>query len=229
MNLASAYPNVLRHLESWSGHGVLSDVMNQFPDLQVFLAGGVIRNCLLDASRPVRDFDFLLDGPSIAPALDIIARHGLLEKTPFGSPRWHPAGDPECYADLIPIRDFRPGLWQCEDIVDVLNQFDYTASALAFNVRTGDSYNPQNGVRDITRRTMRMVRFDFPEEPFRPGTPLTRNAILWFRVLHYATVLDLTVEPLTLQWLRGHRAFQEQLETFAALFFKPCDGYLERL
>jgi hypothetical protein len=229
MELALAYPEVLRRLESWSGYAAVQQVLDRFPDLRVFIAGGVVRNCLLDKQKPVHDFDFFLDGPSISSALAVFAQHGELARTPFDSPRWHPIGEHGCYADLIPIRDFRPGLWPCEDIVDVLNQFDYTASALAFDLRTGDGFNPQNGLRDLARRTMRMVRFDFPEEPFRADTALTRNAILWFRVLHYATVLGLTIEPFTLEWLRAHRHFHKQQTLFTDLFFDPCVGYLDRL
>jgi hypothetical protein len=229
MELGSAYPAVRRRLESWSGHDALFDVMTRFPDFHVFLAGGVVRNCILGPDYQVRDFDFFLTGPSIGAALELIGQRGVLTQTPFGSPRWHPAGDPECYADLIPIRDFKPGLWQCEDIVDVLNHIDYTASALAFDLRTAAWFDPQNGLRDLLRRTMRMVRFDFPEGPFRQGTTLSRNAILWFRVLHYAAILGLTIEPITLQWLRAHRHFDEQRTTFASVFFEPCKGYLESL
>jgi hypothetical protein len=228
-DLASAYPNVRRKLESWNGYKEVTRVMAQCPDLQVFLAGGAVRSCLIEELLPIRDFDFFLAGPSIQRAVDILSQAGVVKSTPYGSPRWHPVDDPERYADLIPIADFKPGLWKCEDIIDVLNQFDYTASALAFDLRTGTSFDPQNGLRDLLRGTMRMVRFDFPEGPFMPDSVLTRNAILWFRVLHYAAVLDLVIEPLTLQWLRSHQHYRHQASNFCSVFFNLGDRYLDPL
>jgi hypothetical protein len=226
IDLDAVYPELQRRLELWSGQGVLRHALSQHPHFSCFLAGGVVRNLCIDPSIPIRDLDFFLAGPDLEAALHVFAEHGRLSKTPYGSPRWHSDREPDQYADLIPIRDFRPGLWPCEDILDVLNQFDFTASALAYDVRTSVSFNPQNGLRDIASRTMRMVRFDYPDEPFVPGAPLTRSAILWFRVLHYASLLGLNVEPLTRRWLTDRIAYRDQLETFSRLFFRPHHGYL---
>lgn len=205
------------------------DALTRFEDLQVFLAGGVIRNCLLEGSSQQKDFDFFLQGPSIKAALELFAQNGQLEATPYGAPRWHPISNPKQYADLMSIEDFVPGLWKCENIVDVLNQFDFTANAVAFDVRSGEMFDPQNGFRDGGQRTMRMVRFDYPEGPFISGATLSRNAILWFRILHYTRILDFTIEPITLEWLKTHRGFNRQLEAFSLLFFRPDPGYLDPL
>jgi len=229
LDLDSALPGVLQKLGQWSGYEIICRVLSDHPDLRIFLAGGLIRNWFVDPELPARDYDFFLSGPSLAAAIDQFAVHGTMDTTPYGSPRWHPAGDREQYADLIPIEDFRPGLWKCEDIVDVLNQFDFTASAIAFDLQSGQSFDPQNGLRDLLRRTMRMVRFDFPEGPFLPGASITRNAILWFRILHYARALDFKIEPLTLRWLRAQRHLFCQHDLFSTLFFEPREGYLNPL
>lgn len=229
MDLVFAFPEVRRVLQSWVGYECLAEILAECPDLQVFLAGGAVRNCFFTPPLEVQDFDFFVDGPSLERALRILKRHGTLLETPYAAPRWHPARDSEYYADFIPIRDFKPGLWQCEDIVDILNQFDFTASALAFDLRTEQGFDPQNGFRDLTRRTMKMVRFDYPDGPFMPGEALSRKVILWFRILHYAKALKLIIEPLTLNWLRRHRDYQQHADTFSARFFPPHDGYLEPL
>lgn len=229
MDLVSAFPEVQGRLQSWVGYEAMAEVLTRCADLKVFLAGGAVRNCFLDRPLRVRDFDFFLDGSSFERALSILERHGVLEQTPYGSPRWHPARIPEHYADLIPIRDFRPGLWPCEDIVDVLNQFDFTASAIAFDLRSGRGFDPQNGLRDLTRHTMRMVRFDYPDGPFIPGATLPRNAILWFRILHYTKTLQFFIEPLTLEWLRARRNYQRYAAAFSELFFQPHEGYFDLL
>jgi hypothetical protein len=228
-DFSAALPEVRRRLAAWAGFEVVQHVLAEHDDLEIFLAGGVIRNLFIDPTRPVKDFDFFLRGASLDKAITVFAQHGRMHETPFGAPRWFPAAEPGRYADLIPIDRFIPGLWKCEDIVDVLNQFDFTASALAFDLRTGTAFNPQNGVRDAVRRTMRMVRFDWPEAPFIPGAPITRNAVLWFRVLHYAKQLGLTIEPLTLAWLRRNRGYSTQSDVFAELFFRPEKGFLAPL
>ncbi|MBR9910433.1 MAG: hypothetical protein GYB33_08805 [Gammaproteobacteria bacterium] len=229
MNPGLVYPKVRRQLESWDGYRILMDALANLEDLQIYLAGGVVRNCLLEISSPPKDFDFFLQGSSTKAALELLAQHGRLKATPYGSPRWYPASSIEQYADLISIDDFVPGLWRCENIVDVLNQFDFTANALAFDLRTGEAFDPQNGFRDVMRRTMKMVRFDYPEGPFISGAALSRNAILWFRILHYTRTLGFTIEPITLEWLKKHRPFNRHLEEFSHIFFRPHPGYLEPL
>jgi len=228
-DLSSSYPRILEQLRSWPGYALLARVLDQFDDLRVFLAGGAVRNWLSSGAGPTRDLDLFLGGASVEAALRVLLRHGQCSQTPYGAPRWYPAGSDQQYADLIPIAEFKPGLWRCEDMVDVLNQFDVTVNAIAFDVRSGDSLDPQNGYRDLSRRVIRLVRFDYPDEPFVPGAPLTRNAILWFRALHYASALDFTIEPLTLEWLRAHRRYERDAEAFGGLFFRPHPGYLEPL
>lgn len=229
MNLALAYPNVRRHLENWGGYQTLMEALARFEDLHVFITGGVIRNCILESTSQPKDFDFFLQGPSIKAAVELFAEKGHLEATPYGAPRWHSISNPAQYADLMSIDDFVPGLWKCENIIDVLNQFDFTANAVAFDLRTGEGFDPQNGFRDALRRRMRMVRFDYPEGPFISGATLSRNAILWFRILHYTRILGFTIEPVTLEWLKMHRALNSQLEAFSLIFFRPDSGYLDPL
>ncbi|MGM9513497.1 hypothetical protein ACS5PK_04505 [Roseateles sp. DB2] len=195
--------------------------MQTFPDLQVFLAGGVIRQLMTGHGTAPKDFDCFLAGPSVEQAVASLAREGTLHRTPYGAPRWYPQGEPSCYADLIPIADFVPGLWPCEDIVDVLNQFDFTANAVAIDLRSWVTYDPQHGLRDARRRVMRMVRFDYPSGPYIAGASLDRNVVLWFRVIHYASTLALEIEPLTAGWLRQHRRWCSHEAEFARLFFKP--------
>ncbi|KAF7963943.1 hypothetical protein AWV80_04095 [Cupriavidus sp. UYMU48A] len=68
---------------------------------------------------------------------------------------------------------------------------------------------------------MKMVRFDYPEGPYIPSAALDRNVVLWFRIVHYASTLNLAIDPLTREWLRVHRDFEAQLGEFARLFFQP--------
>lgn len=219
--LVHAYPEVQRLLESWSGFPVLHEALRTHADLRVYVAGGVIRNVILGLSSASKDWDFFLAGPSAHETNNLFRLRGLLAETPYGAPRWYPQGEKSQYADLIPVVDFVPGLWRCENIVDVLNQFDFTANAIAFDLRTGEAFDPQNGARDAARRIMKMVRFDYPNGPYISGATLDRNVVLWFRVLHYASTLNLEIEPLTRAWLLARGDIQIYTKEFSHQFFQP--------
>ena len=229
MNAPSEIARVLDTLHGWVGYPYVHEAMECFPDLDVFLAGGVVRNSIQGSEIAPKDFDFFIDGASVSSAVEWFREKGNLSFGPFGSPRWYPGSSQGIYCDIIPIRRFLNGLWPCEDIVDVLNQFDFTGNAVAVDIRTGLWFDPQNGRRDIGRKIMRAVRFDYPDEPIVPRHPLSRPAVLWFRLLHYAQVLGWRIEPVTLRWLDANRAYRALGDVFASVFFEPNPGSFEPL
>lgn len=216
-------------LREWPGYRTIAILLDTLPDLEICLAGGALRDAFLGRTEPRGDFDLLLAGEPVPEALAIAASDGTVTSTPFGSPRWYPAGCETRYADVMPVVRFDNGLWPCEDVVDVLNQFDFTANAVAVDLRTGRFFDPQNGRRDIGRRVMRAIRFDAPDEPIVRGHPLERNTVLWFRILHYAVKLGFAIEPVTLRWLAAGRANRKQAEVFEREFFTLHKCYLEPL
>ncbi|HOV64003.1 MAG TPA: hypothetical protein PLG43_09010, partial [Spirochaetia bacterium] len=201
--------------------------MDNFPDMPVYLAGGALRNLLLGKKSGLKDFDFFLDEAHFEDAVTMLGQYGSVIKGPFGAPRWFPGGADDVSCDLIAIERFYNGLWQCEDIVDVLNQFDFTANAVALDLRTGGFFDPVNGVRDIYRLTMRAVRFDYPDEPFMPGQTLSRLEVLWLRIAHYSARYRLSIEPITLRWLHKNQHYAEGASKFSEIFFPLETGALE--
>jgi hypothetical protein len=194
------------------------EISAEFSEVDVFLAGGSVRDVLLERDVDPKDMDFFLGGSGIEKVFTHLADTGTIRHGPFGSPRWFPTGT-NVHCDVIPIQGFFNGLWKCEDILDVLNQFDFTGNAVAVHLRTGVVHDPQNGRRDLALRVVRGVRFDYPEEPIGRSIKLTRPAVVWFRILHYAATLDLTIEPVTLEWIRCHSHYAEQLNDFVGFFF----------
>jgi hypothetical protein len=170
---------------------------------------------------------YCIGGNAPDAALDYLALNRRMGNGPFGSPRWYPVGSEQHYADVVPVGSFYNGLWRCEDIVDVLNQFDFTCNAVALDVRTGCFFDPQNGLRALRRRVMQAVRFDYPDEPILKGHRLTRNAVVWFRILHYAAARHLSIEPVTLEWLRSHCAYQTKAAEFESVFFRLDPNYVK--
>jgi hypothetical protein len=218
VNLAQ---KAMERLQSWPGFALVAEAMDEFPLLDIYLAGGVLRNLLANTTTPSKDFDFFITGVDEESFLEYLAERGNLNYGPFGSPRWHAPQADSCYCDIIRISRFNNGMWECKDIVDVLNQFDFTANAVALDLRTHELFNPQNGVRDAQQRIMRAVRFDYPDECISRSTTLTRNSVLWTRLNHYASVLDFEVEHVTLTWLRTHLGYLSDIANFEAMFFKP--------
>jgi len=216
------HSHILELLQGWNGFPVLDEAMHIFADTDVFIAGGVVRDVFSDANRKPNDFDFFLHGPQVPEFVNWIGERGTLRFGPFGSPRWWPHEEIDPYADLIPVATFDNGLWACRNIVDALNQFDFTANAVALNLRTKELFDPQNGVLDARQRIMRAVRFDYPDEPISQQCSLSRRSVMWTRLVHYANTLDFSIEPVTRRWLQQHSFYAVDAEVFGEVFFPPC-------
>lgn len=216
---------VVSVLSEWQGYRIFMEFLAEFQDLQVFLAGGVIRDVLLGRAVKPRDFDFFVPKKYVDLMLPNLQKNGQLEIGPFGSPRWCPRAE-EPYCDIVPIEQFDVGLGRCYNIIDVLKQFDFTGNAVAFDLRNRSFIDPLNGTCDLSSRVMRAVRFDYPAKPFAKGQILTCRAILWFRILHYATILKLDIEPRTRRWLRQNTDCRAEYELFSKLFLASETGAL---
>jgi len=211
---------VLQSYRSWSGWSAFDQVLRDFPDLSAYMAGGTVRNLALNAHSAVRDFDIFLDGRPVQDALERLGLSGRIKRGVYGNTHWYPAGETTLKGDLILIRTF-DHVFPSSNMVDALNQFDFTGNAIAVDLRTGEILNPQRGIEDLARRIMRGVRFDLPDEPIAAGHGLTHRVCHWFRILHYAAALGLRIEPVTMRWLRAHRSFAVYRDAFAEQFKLP--------
>jgi hypothetical protein len=209
----------LRAFAAWSGYPLFADLMKRVPDLDLYLAGGAVRNLALGQEK-VRDFDLFLGGPGLAEAVDRITRIGVVTRGVYGNIHWKPDANEPVRADLILIPTFKQ-IRPATDMVDALNQFDFTGNAIAVDLRSGDVLDPQKGVRDMERRIMRAVRFDQPERAITPNHVLTYSVCTWFRILHYAAALELEIEPVTMSWLLARRHYRVYREAFAGEFKEP--------
>lgn len=218
----------LAMLKVWPGYSAFWSMLADFPDLQAYLTGGVLRDRAADTPAIPRDFDIFLAGPSVDLAINSLAAAGDIQRTPFGSPRWFPAATPAQYCDLVSISRFTNGLGPCRTITDALRQFDFTGNALALDLRTGEFFDPVDGLRDMRERVMRMI-IAYPDEPIATNLSISRVTVLWFRLLHYAAVLELSIASATLDWLSQHRCQQDHLADFTRLFFPPHPAFLRPL
>lgn len=215
-------------LSPWQAYQIFQGLASEFQDLQFFLAGGVIRDVLLGRIAKPKDFDVFAPEQAVNLIIPLLRNRGRVLPGPFGSPRWYPGAD-EPYCDIVPIERFDVGLGCCGNIIEVLDQFDFTGNAIAFDLRTRSLIDPINGIHDLRNRIMRAVRFDYPAKPFAEGHVLSCRAILWFRILHYATVLKLDIEPETRHWLTENAECGADRDLFSNMFFTPETGALQSI
>ncbi len=219
MSLEIKIEQLFTALIKWPGYSAIHTLVER-DEVELYLAGGAIRNLII-GSREIKDYDFFVNVNNKDDVLKHLSKHGKVEYGPFGSPRWYPKGDTEIYCDIIWINEFYNGLWYCKDIVDVLNQFDFTANAVAVDIKTATVFNPENGLRDIENKTIRAVRFDYPNEPISNNTLLTRLEVLWIRLIHYSNKYNMVIEPITRAWLEKNKNYKNNVSEFERLFFKP--------
>jgi hypothetical protein len=217
MNDAIIHDRMTATLNAWAGFPWLFAALKKIPAVEVYLAGGAVRGLLLDEDRPVKDFDFFLDGPYVEEFLARLEKVGVMGRTAYGSARWFPgpAGSPS--ADLMHVKQFSNGLPKCANVAEAMRQCDCTVNAVAVNLRTGAVVDPTGGRRDAERRVMRAVRFDYPTQPIRPGTQVTHLDTQWLRIAYYAWLLGLKIDSGTLTWLRTYCPSKAKIQYFVTL------------
>ncbi len=218
MSLVTNFNRLDRSLSKWPGFRIIQSLLDN-ENNKIYLAGGAIRNQIVGREE-VKDYDFFALSNEKDNVLDLLSRNGTLSFGPFGSARWLPKNESSTYCDFIWIDEFYNGLWYCEDIIDVLNQFDFTANAIGFDLRTREIYDPQNGIRDLDYGVMRAVRFDYPDEPISPNSNISRLEVLWFRIQYYSIKYQLEIEPVTKAWINENNNFRQKTDEFQKLFFK---------
>jgi hypothetical protein len=212
---------ILKLRETHPGFRSLMELVGQLPEDNFFISGGVVRDILSGNNNRIKDIDIFLSSAGFDKVHDFMMANGELVKNQFGSGRWFPGDAPGFYYDIILIPRFYNGLWPCRNITDVLNQFDITANAVAFDLLTGRFFNPQNGLDDIKNNVLRAVRFDFPELLVSNEVDISRITVLWFRYHYYAAKLNFNIEPITRKWLDDNSFRLNDLEKFKYHFFDP--------
>src|SRR2546427_196979 len=93
------FGSALELLASWPGFRVIERLRDKHEGVECFVAGGVVRDLLLDLKPSLKDVDLFLNGTGVEGFLADLRGYGALGTGPFGSPRWLPEGS-RCYADI---------------------------------------------------------------------------------------------------------------------------------
>lgn len=208
-----------RLLETNSFSIIMEFLLNSI-DFELYISGGVVRDYFISTEFSIKDIDLFFKG-NPNKFIQTLKKNGEVTTGPFGSLRWFPNNESKIYYDIISIVNFDNGVEKCQNINDVLNQFDFTANSIAFSLNTGEFYNPINGLLDIKNKTLKMVRFDYPHEMISKKVEISRISVLWFRLLYYSNKLGFEIDKETWTWLNNNRESYNDLELFKKYFFNP--------
>lgn len=189
-----------------------------------FIAGGAIRSFLMHKNILTKDFDIFTNN-AVIKALDPAFKQlgADADLGPFGSVRWHFPGHRE-YIELMDINKFDNGLdIKTNTIEDVLLQFDITINSFAFDITSHALFYHPLSLLDLSENRIRLVRSDYPNDVCFKNSHLTRNAILWHRVLIYQNKTKFKFSDETMNWLNENLHFVDFTDEFIRIFAPPVN------
>ena len=186
---------------------LLSDIAAQAAsmDTPCYLVGGFVRDLLL--SRPVNDFDVVIEGNAIKFGNALVEKYGgkLTTHQKFHTAVWHLPNSSETL-DLITARKeayLSPGALPTvtpSTIEDDLLRRDFTINAMAVRLdgtRLGELLDPLNGRTDLENKTIRVLHPNsFIDDPTRI-----------FRAIRYAGRYSFNLESSTLNLINSASLF----------------------
>lgn len=199
------------------------DILSAYNDIDEFyVCGGYIRNQIIHGDGG-KDIDIFINctPQQLEDLILYLDKYGHTDYGQYGSPRFHPYFDDEHYVDLVPFYNFVVSQNPIHNINDLLTNFDFTANAIALNLKTGEMFDPVGGIEDIQNKILRAVRLDFPERTVSEQINLSAVSVFWFRLLHYQNKLGFTMDAATEKWIFENTYRVEDLELFEHYFFDP--------
>lgn len=195
----------------------------------IYICGGYLRNLLMGID--VKDIDVFVncDEVRFKKFLEYLRNFGTIEYGQYGSPRFYYKNNKIQYVDIVPFYNFIVGRNKVTNVNELLDNFDFTANALAWNIHETVLIDPLNGQKDIHDKIIRAVRLDFPEKQVSSSIDLSAVSVFWFRLLHYQNKLNFTFERKTQNWIVKNKWRFKDINTFKKYFFSPniSDEYLQ--
>jgi Poly A polymerase head domain len=228
MNAEQIITSVHAALRRWPGYSRVERAFSEYDDLQVFVAGGFVRNIVLGKSLS-KDVDLFLNGSSVAPFINRLLANGHATRNSFGKWKWSSAEESPHTFDLLAIPDFRVGPRRYFTLDELMTHFDLTCNSIGLDLRTMRLIDPSGGIESCRRRELRMNPCEHPEyRPLGPDNPLTTGVCLWFRALDYASRLNLSIESGTKRWLVAHKHYLKLQPVYESAMRRQLDLRLLR-
>ncbi|MGD0279888.1 MAG: CCA tRNA nucleotidyltransferase [Smithella sp.] len=201
-------------------NNVLS-IISEYDNLDIYIAGGCIRDLIINEHRKIHDFDLFINGSEllIEKFLARLCSVGKLTNGPFGAPRLY--FKDTIYWDIVPFYKFVVSNHEIRDINDLLMNFDFTANAIALDIKTRNLINPLNGIKDIESKILRATHFNFPEKNVSDNIKLSTLSVFWFRLVHYQSYLNFKFDNRTMDWIILNKYRINDIELFKKHFFVP--------
>lgn len=189
---------------------------------EVYVSGGFMRDYIM--GKPAsKDIDIFINcsRAEIKKLVEFLVQYGKVVYGQYGSPRFFPNDFDGLYVDIVPFYNFIVSKEPIKDIVSLLSNFDITANAIGYEIKSKTLYNPVGGIEDIRDGILRAVRLDFPEKPVSQEIGLSAVTVFWFRLLHYQSKLGFNFSQETEQWILENKWRYQDLEVFKQHFFEP--------
>lgn len=193
--------------------GFLARLRKKFPQVEVYLVGGAVRDLIL--GRPTKDFDFVVRGIAAKPLEKFLSREGdcdLVGRN-FGVFKFLPKGrSAEPFDIALPrtehstapggYRNFEVQSNPTLPITDDLSRRDFTINAIAYrldvvgkNIFIQEVIDPREGIVDLKKKLIRTV--GDPEERFK------EDYSRLLRGLRFSLQLGFKIEPATFAAIRA--------------------------
>lgn len=189
----------------------------------IFVCGGYLRDYIL-SGKFGKDIDVFIPCTPLEfqDLLIYLSSFGRIEYGQYGSPRFYPNECKNSYIDIVPFYNFIVADNEITDINSLLDNFDFSANAIAYNLKNNTLIDTHNGLKDINNRVLRALRTDFPEKYLPEPINLSTNTVFWFRLLNYQNALKFVFEENTKKWILDNAWRYRDIEIFKQYFFEPC-------
>ncbi|MBI2474949.1 CCA tRNA nucleotidyltransferase [Candidatus Uhrbacteria bacterium] len=193
----------------------VEEFLNDFPNAELFLVGGAVRDILLKRRTKKMDFDFvirLLEKEKIEEWFESRGKLDFVGKT-FGVYKFMPVGHSHAdnpFVDIALPRTEKSSLESCGGYKEFdvqsdaklpikkdLSRRDFTINAMAVDMRTGELHDPFKGIKDIEQRLIRAVG--------KPSDRFKEDLSRMLRGVRFASELNFEIEEKTA------RAIQKQI------------------
>jgi len=187
----------------------VEELFSVFPESDVYLVGGTIRDLLLGSLKADKiDYDFVVTGVSVLSLTKFLKEKGrvVMVGRRFGVIKFRP-GSFEEVLDIALPRSERPWKYTgkrqdfvvtCDPLLPIekdLLRRDFTINAMALSLRTGQFVDPHRGVYDLKRGLIRAV--SSPKDRFQ------EDYSRMLRALRFALQLKFNIEKATFTVLKG--------------------------
>lgn len=189
---------------------------------KIYVCGGYIRNIILNKTEN-KDIDVFVDctPKEFSKVIAEMGKWGEMSYGQYGSPRLYVSEPGLEYVDIVPFSNFIVAGRPLYTIEDILQNFDFTANAVAWSFRDDIVLDPLGAIEDISHGTLRAVRLDFPEMMISKDVQISAVSVFWFRLLHYQCKLGFKFDPVTNDWVVRNKFRMKDFELFRKYFFEP--------